>query len=510
MNQLQSKQKKQDSIKNPQHHTSQSLRFSKAADHPYLQAQGVIGNHGILRRHNSDIIQAKLKIGQPNDKYELEADRVADQVMRMPGPEGALVEKKKEVSPLVQRKSKCPECMEEDDEHIQTKSIADRITPLVQRQAEEGVSPMTAGLQNQVQNLKGGGQHLPQSTRAFFESRFGADFSNVRVHTDSRAADTAKSVNARAFTIGRDVVFGAGQYTPWTPKGQRLLAHELTHTIQQNAGSNEIRNQMKLQRQAYNVKLNGCDKTPYNKEDILNAVKDVYNTVRTNDCIKSEDLRIDILRKFLNLTINCEQRNKGNRCGSVASRYFNRTIDIYPNALTAPCPGLRSTILHEVIHLTEFRFGGEGEVAYGCDKSCYGWGPGDASKCKKHTDIAVSLFMRRGTPESYTLEFRHFLADWWNEKLRPFIFVEAGPQRGLSGGVGATFDSFWLPIFLGGKVGLRSEWFRPISVGGSVEAGLFLGESKNLRLGIGYEEWLRLSDDKKRDHVYNFSLKIEY
>jgi len=82
--------------------------------------------------------------------------------------------------------------------------------------------------------LRSPGQALDPETRAFFEPRFGYDFSKVRVHTDARAAASAGVVDALAYTVGRDVVFGAGQYAPWSRAGQRLIAHELTHVIQQN------------------------------------------------------------------------------------------------------------------------------------------------------------------------------------------------------------------------------------------------------------------------------------
>jgi hypothetical protein len=81
--------------------------------------------------------------------------------------------------------------------------------------------------------LSSPGQSLDAGTRTFMESRFAHDFSGVRVHSDERAADSARSVNALAYTVGRDVVFGAGQYTPGTMAGKRLLAHELTHVVQQ-------------------------------------------------------------------------------------------------------------------------------------------------------------------------------------------------------------------------------------------------------------------------------------
>ena len=81
--------------------------------------------------------------------------------------------------------------------------------------------------------LRSPGQPLDAQTNAFFESRFGHDFSHVRVHTDVRAAESARAVNALAYTVGRDMVFGAGQYAPGTSAGQQLVAHELTHVVQQ-------------------------------------------------------------------------------------------------------------------------------------------------------------------------------------------------------------------------------------------------------------------------------------
>lgn len=91
---------------------------------------------------------------------------------------------------------------------------------------------VTPGLQQGIQSL-GSGQPLSAESRAFLEPRFGRDFSRVRVHTGDNAAEAAKSIGAKAFTTGKDVVFGAGQYSPGTPPGKRLLSHELTHCLQQ-------------------------------------------------------------------------------------------------------------------------------------------------------------------------------------------------------------------------------------------------------------------------------------
>src|SRR5512146_1332002 len=83
--------------------------------------------------------------------------------------------------------------------------------------------------------LRSPGQPLGPAERAYMEPRFGQDFSQVRVHTDEKAAASALSVNALAYTVGREIVFAAGQYLPATAAGRRLLAHELTHVVQQGA-----------------------------------------------------------------------------------------------------------------------------------------------------------------------------------------------------------------------------------------------------------------------------------
>ena len=126
----------------------------------------------------------------------------------------------------------CAEC-EEEQKH--------KAIPQVQRKAQAAdTPPLTSPMAANIQNLRGGGSALLAGTRAFFEPRFGVDFSQVRLHTDTRAADTAKSINAKAFTVGRDIAFGAGQYVPQSPEGKRLLAHELTHVVQQNGGGAQV------------------------------------------------------------------------------------------------------------------------------------------------------------------------------------------------------------------------------------------------------------------------------
>lgn len=165
------------------------------------------------KRQLGGMLQAKLRINQPGDKYEQEADRVAGQVMRMSQPD-------------LQRQAGPKE--DEEDELLQAK-------PRLQRDPAVGATPASAPpIVHEV--LASPGRPLDAAIRATMESRFGHDFSQVRVHADERAAQSAQAVNARAYTVGRDVVFGRGEYAPGSSQGQRLLAHELTHVVQQRRG----------------------------------------------------------------------------------------------------------------------------------------------------------------------------------------------------------------------------------------------------------------------------------
>lgn len=365
----------------------------------FLEMQQTLGNQAVQRLYRAGVLQAKLKIGAPGDKYEQEADRVADQVMRMPEPvtarPGEDDEKKfhrkplvEQISPLVQRQvadekdeklqrqswfaaplpllqRAVPVAVREDDEEkkIRTKPITmqrlclecekekekpaqakhvDGLTATLQRQEEKEDEAQTFSLQRQkeedesaqakfastagpqlqrqeekedesaqtksllqrqekkeeekpaqakfaaglssalqrqeekedesaqamnvqrrqihisppalrakpggngemhassavearVSHSRGSGSALPHDTRAFMEPRFGVDFSQVRVHTGTDAAQMSQDLNAQAFTVGRDIYFGNGKYNPQTGGGQQLLAHELTHVVQQQS-----------------------------------------------------------------------------------------------------------------------------------------------------------------------------------------------------------------------------------------------------------------------------------
>src|SRR5438132_1422685 len=129
---------------------------------------------------------------------------------------------------LLQRKCACGGTPGVDGECAECRS---------KRLALQRRSPSQTGLSTVppiVHNvLRSPGQPLESGTRAFMEPRFGRDFSQVRVHTDAQAAESAQAVNALAYTVGRDVVFGGGEYAPGTSEGRKLLAHELMHVVQQ-------------------------------------------------------------------------------------------------------------------------------------------------------------------------------------------------------------------------------------------------------------------------------------
>ena len=174
-------------------------------------------------------LQRKLAIGETHDPLESEADRMADRVLRMTNPAAPVASSS--APPTLQRKcacqgtgSQCKEC----DEAQHGKKLHRKAASAQTAASSHEAPPIVHDV------LRSPGRPLDSATRAFFEPRFGYDFSKVRVHADTRASKSAQAVNALAYTVGRDLVFSAGRYSPDTTEGRRLLAHELTHVTQQN------------------------------------------------------------------------------------------------------------------------------------------------------------------------------------------------------------------------------------------------------------------------------------
>lgn len=258
--------------KNPQNTEEQKQPFfSKQADQKDPQKSA------------TPFFQPKLKIGQPNDKYEKEADQVADHIVNknanssgVQHNDGSSIQrymtnaKEDELGTNTQRMEKDKMIQEkriqrmEEEENVQMKEEEEAIQKmeeeeaiqtmeeedLVQKkeeeeavQAKEEEEPVqmkknanaqpSSGLSKQLNNRKGQGNKLPKSTKAEMENAFGVDFSKVNIHTDQQAEDMNKQLGAQAFTHGEDIFFNKDKYNPGSKKGKELLAHELTHVVQQ-------------------------------------------------------------------------------------------------------------------------------------------------------------------------------------------------------------------------------------------------------------------------------------
>jgi hypothetical protein len=191
-------------------------------------------------------LQAKLAISAPSDPYEQEADRVADRVMRMaePQPNNSTTSS---VTRELQRK--CSPCEDEEEKKVQRKE-----------RTQPAESPANAPA-TVHEALSSPGQALDPITLSSMENRFGRDFSDVRVHSGAAAEQSAQDVNAHAYTVGHDIVFAPGRFALGSPEGKRLLAHELTHVVQQGGRGSAGMNQGVLHRQnaqAAANRANGC------------------------------------------------------------------------------------------------------------------------------------------------------------------------------------------------------------------------------------------------------------
>jgi Domain of unknown function (DUF4157) len=217
----------QKTIVSSQSHTQAIAQHST---HPIEQLQGAIGNRAVNQLlANQPIVQAKpmfrglshelvvqpkLTIGDVGDKYEQEADRVATNVVsQMNAPENSAIQRQ-EMSE------------EENEEKL-------RLKPVVQRLSDGNETAAPPDLEASIQQVKGSGQPLPITIRQPMEQALGANFKNVKIHTDPQADQLNQSIQAKAFTTGQDILFRHGEYNPGSRVGQELIAHELTHVVQQ-------------------------------------------------------------------------------------------------------------------------------------------------------------------------------------------------------------------------------------------------------------------------------------
>ncbi|WP_299551349.1 DUF4157 domain-containing protein [Seonamhaeicola sp.] len=212
------------------------------------------------------LVQQKLKVGQPGDKYEREADVMADQVVNRTGEQGTIQKMEgtedelqqkplaASVTPLIQRmetteeenvQAKCDDCekeetvqkMAEEEEPVQKMEEEEDAVQMMEEeeavQARSNNPNPSPSIEPGLRRSKGRGSKLSGDAKSQMEQGFGADFSHINIHTDSEAVQMSQELGAQAFTYGNDVYFNTGKYDPNSKEGKHLLAHELTHTIQQ-------------------------------------------------------------------------------------------------------------------------------------------------------------------------------------------------------------------------------------------------------------------------------------
>jgi Domain of unknown function (DUF4157) len=310
-------------------------------------------------------LQPRLSINQPNDIYEQEADAMADKVMRMQANEYVFL---KSASNIIQRK--CSEC-EEEDKHVQkkgkTSTIGGMSAPSVVHEA-----------------INTGGQSLDAGTRSFMEARFGYDLGNVRVHDDSLAHQSSHEINALAYTLGNHVAFASGQYKPDTDTGKKLLAHELTHVMQQEGsdsnfiqrdGADDVEEESARQGERFRAErrrnlTKAIDLMKFNKVRVdcpkstnvklLDVLAGMRSKVAQNKkCIKffkdnfkiNPDVLFDPLRKP-SITFNATMKQSGlTRCPEPTPDSPIPSVSIGDSMCTSP--HLERIIMHELTHYAQ-------------------------------------------------------------------------------------------------------------------------------------------------------------
>lgn len=241
-------------------------------------------------------IQPKLEMDSQYDPLEHEADAVADKVMLMPEQN------------FIQRK--CTACNNQDDHQVHPKPLAS----FIQRKESSKGTIASDNLSNGINSSRGRGSQLDSSTQSFMQNRFGTDFNAVKIHTGAEAIQMNRDLNAKAFTVGSDIYFNEGQYNPDTNEGKHLLAHELTHTVQQS--SNPM-----IQRA---IRINGGAQK-------INEVD--YQTGGPKDTVgskfKVKDLLADSTKRIFNDTTEVEEYANGKTDYIGDVKPFNKNIFWY-------------------------------------------------------------------------------------------------------------------------------------------------------------------------------------
>ncbi|MBC7904044.1 MAG: DUF4157 domain-containing protein [Gemmatimonadaceae bacterium] len=204
--------------------TQESSPFSKKGEQDFFGAS--TGENDFFP------VQTKLNIGEPNDIYEKEAEQTADKIVGCPSTTAL----SKDISSINRHSSAQRKPIFESDAEFAPGADT------LQTKPQPSQSPPTPGpsVEAGLNGSKGQGSPIAPDIRSSMNRSFGSDFNDVRIHTDNKAADMSREINAQAFTHGKDIYFNAGKFDPNSNQGKHLLAHELTHTIQQGSTPKNI------------------------------------------------------------------------------------------------------------------------------------------------------------------------------------------------------------------------------------------------------------------------------
>jgi len=207
----------------------------------------------IQTKRETSFFQTKLEVNEPGDRFEQEADHVANNVVNNTEQSSGQLQRKKITG--IQRLStskKDDDLTSTDEERMKRDKDIQRMTmpederkkmkgggSMQRKQEGNGGGTATPVLASRVENSAGKGRKISGGTLSHMQSAFGQDFSDVSIHADQQSAEMNKELNAQAFTHGRDIYFNAGKYDPESTQGKKLLAHELTHVVQQTGSKTQ-------------------------------------------------------------------------------------------------------------------------------------------------------------------------------------------------------------------------------------------------------------------------------
>lgn len=402
----------------------------------------------------------------------------------------------------------------------------------------------TPPVEADVRSLAGGGVPLPAEEREYFEPRLGVDLGAVRIHTDPRAASSARALAATAYTFGTDIAFARGRYAPGTTAGRRLLAHELAHVAQR--GNDVVQRQANEESRGRGVPDDDvpadCRRSSVRETGSGPSASRRY---RVRVCVDTNELFVEELqpphgRVFHSLVVtggegtptpigtyrlgpwerdyttpkwgsrSCtpwSERPGWNVFGPWISRFHGGYFlhgTLFPSVASMPWinvaglfGGSHGCIRMNNVDLETLHDGllsnpaGTTIIIGSCAT------PAEATS-EVRLGVPVEL---GGGGAGFEVGYRRFTPTLLGRGLQPFVGGGVGTE-GLGVEAGLTAEQLApLHLYLEGRVAVRTEWFQRVEAGAGVEAGLSLGKSGSVRLGVAWETWQTLGEEERRNVV---------